>query len=310
MEWTPSLSHPGVVGRGRGLSRGSALPQAIPLEPVVTIAIPSTLGAGGSRDALSPGTQRGQSTVIDLDGVEEESERPSRSLNVLDTGFERSLPDAEMSASPPRQGSTPEGASWFALVRAAGASSPPCELLCPLLEEPGRARFVLRDLVEEELWHLADQVGVLAYQDLLQAEGGLVDALKTIRATRHGTSEDMLRLTSRLKWISDDKSRFRCEEHALHSHEEEARRWAADLARELESAQSAVGRERDRAITMEKGLEAACSALEVERASWESAEQQLSARTKEIASLKATLAQTTERLQELESTGEVKMLHC
>lgn len=127
--------------------------------------------------------------------------------------------------------------------------------------EPEKTRFVLRDPVEEELWHLVDQVSASASQDLLQVEGELVDALKKACAARRASSEEMLRLISRLKRISGDKSRFLHEEHASRGREEEARRRAVDLVREMESAQSVVGHERDRATTAEKAPEAVRSSL-------------------------------------------------
>jgi hypothetical protein len=58
--------------------------------------------------------------------------------------------------------------------------------------KPGKARFVLHDQWEEELWDLLELSWRSACGKLATAESGLVEALKKVRVAWQTTSDELL----------------------------------------------------------------------------------------------------------------------
>ena len=65
------------------------------------------------------------------------------------------------------------------------------ELVWPCLDEPGKARFILRDEEEVKLWHLLGEKGVLMESDLAFTKARLKEALESLELIHQAMTVDL-----------------------------------------------------------------------------------------------------------------------
>ncbi|XP_034585140.2 uncharacterized protein [Setaria viridis] len=123
-----------------------------------------------------------------------------------------------------------------AAARSSGRSGADRELVWPQPGEPGKARFVLHDGKEQELWGLLEQSGLSVQSDLALTAARLKEALERVKLAHQAVSVDLPRVAEGLETMSVRKSQFLREEHGRLEREAAALQRFDELSRELEAA--------------------------------------------------------------------------